>query len=227
MPSADFRVWERERGRPMSDEIKQSHPLRLGFLLSGGGRTLVNLASYLEQHPSLGRIVLVISNRAHAGGVARARSLGFPVEVHQCQQPDESTPIFERFDACKADYVLLGGFLRQLRIPRHWNERVLNIHPSLIPKYCGHGYYGDRVHAAVLAGRELESGCTVHFVDDEYDRGPVILQERVPVLPNDTVETLAQRVFEAECRAYPRALEQLAARGGRAVDHGRLGRASR
>lgn len=184
-------------------------PPRLGFLISGGGRTLVNMAAFLVERPDLGRIVWVISDRPDAGGLERAQALGLPTETLPCQRPTDSDRLFDRFDEQNVEFVLLGGFLRRLRIPERWRDRVLNIHPSLIPKYSGHGFYGDRVHAAVIAAGETESGCTVHLVDDEYDHGRVLVQERVPVRADDTVATLAQRVFEAECRAYPRALEQL------------------
>lgn len=192
----------------------ESHaaPLRLGFLLSGGGRTLENLAAHLREHPGLAEICMVISDRPSAGGLDRAHRLGIPAKVHACRTPADSDAIFELLDEARAEYVLLGGFLRLLRVPQRWARRVLNIHPSLIPKYCGKGFYGDRVHRAVLAAGDTVSGCTVHFVDNEYDHGPILLQEEVPVIPEDTPVSLAERVFAAECRAYPRAIELLARR---------------
>ena len=106
--------------------------------------------------------------------------------------------------------MLLAGFLRLLHIPPAWDRRVLNIHPSLIPKFCGEGYYGNRVHQEVLNAGETMSGCTVHFVDNVYDHGPIVLQKEVPVYADDSVESLAARVFESECAAYPAALELIA-----------------
>ncbi|MGC4005388.1 MAG: formyltransferase family protein [Pirellulales bacterium] len=100
--------------------------------------------------------------------------------------------------------------MKRLTIPEDFEYRVLNIHPSLIPKFCGHGMYGRRVHEAVLAAGEAFSGCTVHFVDDEYDHGPIIAQCQVPVAPDDTPETLAARVFKAECEMYPHVIRMLA-----------------
>ena len=108
-------------------------------------------------------------------------------------------------------YVVMGGFLKHVLIPPDFDKRVINIHPALLPAFGGKGMYGLNVHAEVLKAREKISGCTVHFVDNEYDHGPVILQRQVAVLPGDTAETLQSRVFAAECEAYPAALRQLAA----------------
>jgi phosphoribosylglycinamide formyltransferase-1 len=104
----------------------------------------------------------------------------------------------------------MGGFLTHVLIPADFENRVLNIHPALIPAFCGKGFYGSHVHEAVLEYGAKISGCTVHFVDNEYDHGPIILQKVVPVLDDDTPESLATRVFQAECEAYPEALRQLA-----------------
>ena len=117
-----------------------------------------------------------------------------------------SDHVFAVCEAADVDLVCLAGWLRLLKIPPTWAGRVLNIHPALLPKYGGPGMYGRRVHEAVLAAAERESGCTVHVVTDEYDAGPVLLQRRCPVLPGDTADTLAERVFELECDAYPEAI---------------------
>jgi folate-dependent phosphoribosylglycinamide formyltransferase PurN len=106
----------------------------------------------------------------------------------------------------------MAGFLKFLPIPDDFRNRVLNIHPALIPSFCGHGYYGRRVHEAVLASGVKVTGCTVHFADNEYDHGPIVLQRTVPVLDDDTPDTLAQRVFEQECEAYPEAIQLFAER---------------
>jgi folate-dependent phosphoribosylglycinamide formyltransferase PurN len=132
-----------------------------------------------------------------------------------------SRAVWQTVEATHPDFVLLCGFLSMLRIPPAYEGRVLNIHPALLPEYGGKGYYGERVHRAVLRAGARESGCTVHFVDNEYDHGPILVQRRVPVLPGDTAETLADRVFQAECEAYPEALIWLAS--GRArYDNGRV-----
>ncbi|MGE4618199.1 MAG: phosphoribosylglycinamide formyltransferase [Planctomycetota bacterium] len=182
---------------------------RIGFLLSGGGRTLENLVEVIEQESLPAKISLVISSRARAGGLDRAQRLGIPHQVHRCKTPDESPQIFEALEEAGCQWVLLGGWLRKLAVPRHWLGRVLNIHPSLLPRHGGAGCYGDHVHKRVLEAGDQKSGCTVHFVDDEYDRGPVILQQEVTVYPEDTVERLSARVFEAETIAYPKALAKV------------------
>ena len=118
------------------------------------------------------------------------------------------------FDACrksKVDFVLMAGFLKLVPVPGDFAGRVLNIHPSLIPAFCGHGMYGHRVHQAVLDYGAKLTGCTVHFVDNEYDAGPIIWQQPVPVFEDDRANTLAARVFEAEKEAYPHVLKLLAA----------------
>jgi phosphoribosylglycinamide formyltransferase 1 len=106
--------------------------------------------------------------------------------------------------------ALMAGFLSLWEIPQDWRGRVMNIHPALLPKFGGQGMHGEHVHAAVLAAGEKESGCTVHFADNTYDTGPIIVQRRVPVLPGDTPDTLAARVFEQECLAYPEAIRMYA-----------------
>ncbi|MEE2856467.1 MAG: formyltransferase family protein [Planctomycetota bacterium] len=181
----------------------------IGFLLSGGGRSLENLHDVIEQRSIPASIELVISSRSSAGGIERAQRLGIPHQIHPCRKPGASIRIFEALDAAGCQYALLGGWLRKLEIPREWLGRVLNIHPSLLPLHGGAGCYGDHVHRKVLESEQQTSGCTVHFVDDEFDHGPKILQLQVPVLVGDTVEELANRVFDAEKIAYPRALEML------------------
>ena len=117
------------------------------------------------------------------------------------------------FDHCRragVEYVVMGGFLKRISIPADFENRVINIHPALIPAFCGRGFYGHHVHEAVLQYGVKLSGCTVHFVDNQYDHGPVILQQAVEVRDDDTPQSLAARVFEAECEAYPKALALLA-----------------
>ncbi|MDE0960911.1 MAG: phosphoribosylglycinamide formyltransferase [Planctomycetota bacterium] len=186
-----------------------AEPASIGFLLSGGGRSLENLHQAIEQRSIAASIDLVIASRPKASGLERATRLGIPHQVHRCKEPQSAHQIFESLDAAGCQWVLLGGWLRKLEIPARWLGKVLNIHPSLLPLHGGKGCYGDHVHQRVLDAGESFSGCSVHFVDDHYDHGPVILQQRVPVLAEDTIENLAQRVFEAEKIAYPQALEMV------------------
>ena len=196
--------------------------IRLVPLVSGGGRTVVNLLDRIAARTLAAEIPLVLADRDCAA-VPRLRARGVAVEVVAWPgNPDAWAELaWPRIEAAKADLVLGCGFLRLLRIPPRWLGKVMNIHPGLLPRYGGKGLYGDRVHRAVLAAREKESGCTVHFSDNEYDTGPKILERRVPVLPADTVESLAARVFLAECEAYPEAI-RLFAEGRLRIDNGKV-----
>ncbi len=180
------------------------------MLISGGGTTLRNL---LEQQ-ALGMLpvefALVISSNPTAGGLRYARDTETPELTFErkafASGEAYSEAVFGEFRERGVGLVVMAGFLKHLPIPPDFENRVMNIHPALIPAFCGHGYYGQRVHQAVLDYGAKISGCTVHFVDNEFDHGPVILQRAVPVLDDDTAEVLAARVFTAECEAYPEAI---------------------
>ena len=191
-----------------------SQPLRLAVLLSGNGTTLQNLIDRAADGRMPARVVVVISNRGDAFGLERAERAGLPayvVERRECGTREEfSRRIFELCRQHEADLVCLAGFLQLLVIPDDFLGRVLNIHPALIPAFCGKGFYGHRVHEAALAYGVKVSGCTVHFADNVYDHGPIVLQRTVPVHDDDTPDTLAARVFEQECEAYPEAIRLFA-----------------
>ena len=173
----------------------------LGVLLSSTGRTLQNLLACIADGSLEVRIACVISDRPDVRGSAIAEDADLPHYVEA-----DSERIFAKLRKHRVDLVCLCGYLRLLDIPADFAGRVLNIHPALLPKHGGKGYYGHHVHEAVLAAGDKESGCTVHYCNNEYDRGPTLLQRRVPVEPGDTADTLAARVFEAECEAYPEAI---------------------
>lgn len=202
------------QGEGSTGSLRRAEPLELAVLLSGTGRTLKNLIERIRAGRLDACIRLVISSAAGVKGLDCAAEAGIPFAVFQRKQfgSDEeySRAIFDRVRSAGARYVALAGFLKRLVIPEDFEHRVTNIHPALIPAFCGKGFYGHRVHEAVLAYGCKLSGCTVHFVDNEYDHGPVILQKAVPVLDDDTAETLASRVFAAECEAYPQALQWIA-----------------
>jgi formyltetrahydrofolate-dependent phosphoribosylglycinamide formyltransferase len=199
--------------RPLAKPLRR--PIRLVVLISGGGTTLVNLAETVRRGELAAEIPLVVSSRTACGGIEKSAQYGIPCEaITRKSHPTVeafSDAIFQRCRDVAADLVLCGGFLALLRIPTDFQYRVMNIHPSLIPAFCGHGYYGHAVHEAVLQRGCKISGCTVHFVDDEFDHGPIILQRAVPVEDDDTPERLAARVFAEECRAYPEAVRLFAA----------------
>lgn len=180
-----------------------ARPARLVALISGGGRTALNIADEIDKGHLDAEIALVMASKACAGA-DRCRQRGLNVIVEKGVIPEARlTQILE--DA-RADLVCLAGYLKLLPIPKNWQGRILNIHPSLLPKFGGPGMFGDRVHRAVLEAGEQISGCTVHLCTDEFDRGPIVVQRTCPVVPGDTPETLAARVFEQECIAYPEAI---------------------
>jgi len=201
----------------------ESTRLRLVVLISGGGTTLKNLLEKIAAGRLDADVRLVISSNSQARGLEIAQAAGIATTV--ITPKAHATPVAYSdaiFGACReagAQYVVMGGFLTYVPIPPDFENRVLNIHPALIPAFCGKGYFGQRVHEAVLEYGARVSGCTVHFVDNQYDHGPVILQKTVPVLDDDTPETLAARVFKAEREAYPEALNLLAS--GRVTVEGR------
>jgi len=202
-----------------------NRPIRLAVLISGGGTTLLNLLEKTRAGQLNAELPLVIASREGCRGVERARAAGLRCEPVVRSAFDSVESFSDRlFALCReaeADVVILGGFLCLVRIPGEFQNRVMNIHPSLIPAFCGQGFHGRRVHEAVLERGVKVTGCTVHFANNEYDAGPIILQKVVPVLDGDTPETLQQRVFQSECEAYPEAI-RLFASGQICVDKNRV-----
>jgi len=188
--------------------------MRIAVLVSAGGTTLQNLLDRCADGRLPAQVVLVVASRADAFALERARRAGVEagaVNHKECGSTEEfSRRIFERCRRAAADLVCLAGFLQLVRVPDDFLGRVMNIHPALIPAFSGKGYYGHHVHEAVLAYGAKVSGCTVHFADNEYDHGPIILQRAVPVLDDDTPDSLSRRVFKEECEAYPEAIRLFA-----------------
>lgn len=181
---------------------------KLGVLISGGGRTLCNLQDRIETGMLRADIAIAVSSRSEAAGVDRARQRGIKTVVVERRTLDDAS-FHDRVTKAVGgvDLVCLAGFMFLWRFPESLYGRVINIHPALLPAFGGPGMYGQRVHEAVLASGVSISGCSVHCCDDQYDNGPVILQRKVPVKTGDTVDTLAARVFEQECVAYPEAIQ--------------------
>lgn len=209
--------------RPLTAPI--GRPIRLGVLISGGGTTLSNFQTQIRAGKLAAEIPIVVASRANCAGVERARQAGLNCAVVSRRDAvgvrEFSEAIFEHCRDANVDLVVLAGFLSLVHIPDDFTGRVLNIHPALIPAFCGQGMYGHHVHEAVLAKGAKISGLTVHFADNEYDHGPIILQRSVPVHEDDTPDTLAARIFEAECEAYPEAIRLFAA-GRLEIDQGRV-----
>ncbi len=196
---------------------------RLAIMLSGSGRTLVNLCEVIARGELPAEIGLVIPSK-ECPGAERARERGLATWVLPGVIPASRLAGVLRDH--RIGWVVLAGYLRRVEIPDAYRGRIVNIHPALLPDFGGPGMYGDRVHRAVLDAGAKHSGCTVHLCDEEFDRGPILLQRTCPVLAADDVHTLAARVFEEEKRAYPEALGRLLAsetaraqRGGSGLEH--------
>ncbi len=189
-------------------------PIRLAVLLSKSGTSLQNLLDRSADGRLNAQVVAVVSNQANAFGLERARRAKistFTVDRKESGSVAEfSRRIFAHCREAQADLVCLAGFLQLIEVPDEFLGRVMNIHPALIPAFCGKGYYGHHVHEAVLEGGAKVTGCTVHFVDNQYDHGPIILQRTAEVRDDDTPDSLAGRVFAEECAAYPEAIRLFA-----------------
>jgi formyltetrahydrofolate-dependent phosphoribosylglycinamide formyltransferase len=197
--------------------------LRLGVLLSGGGRTLENILDRIRAGALAAEVAVVIASRPEIRGIEIARSAGIP--THLVRRRDFPTveaysdAMVRLLDEARVDLVCLAGFLSHWIVPDRYLGRVMNIHPALLPSFGGQGMYGHHVHEAVVARGCKVSGCTVHFVNNVYDEGPIILQRTVPVCAEDTPDDIAERVFQEECVAYPEAIRLFA--GGRLRIDGR------
>jgi formyltetrahydrofolate-dependent phosphoribosylglycinamide formyltransferase len=188
--------------------------LKIAVLLSGSGTTLENLFEKIEAGDVPGEVVLVVSSLSKAYGLERAKKRNVPTAVFPRKKhadiPSYTDAIFARVRESGAELVVLAGFMVQIGVPDDFRNRILNVHPALIPSFCGKGLYGHYAHEAVIEFGAKVSGCTVHFVDDEYDHGPIVIQRAVDVLDDDTADTLAERVQAAERAAYPEAIKLFA-----------------
>ena len=182
---------------------------KIAILASGEGTNAERIIRYFAAHPTV-KVVVVITNKAEAGVIRRAENLGIPVEFLPASAFKEckATDVLRHYET---DFVVLAGFL--LRIPddmlMEYPNRIVNIHPSLLPKFGGKGMYGSRVHEAVLEAKEQESGITIHYINEHYDEGAIILQAKCPVIKGDTPDTLANRVHQLEYEHYPAVIERL------------------
>lgn len=188
--------------------------LRLAVLVSGTGRTLTNLREYIAAGRLRAEVAVVIcSNRKSYDIVRNAQP---DLDMHLVERktydgpPEFSDVVIRLIRNAGANFIVLAGFLSLLEIPDDFDGRIVNTHPALLPAFGGKGMYGNRVHTAVLEAGCKVTGCTVHFADQTYDTGPIILQRACPVRDDDTPDTLAARVFEQECIAYPEALQLFA-----------------
>jgi phosphoribosylglycinamide formyltransferase-1 len=201
-------------GMSPSGELGCAVTAKLAVLLSGGGRTLQNLLDEIAAGRLDAAVEVVVASNSTAYGLERAKQGGIATAVVR-RRDFETLEAFSHaitavLDRYEIDLVIGAGFTQRYLFPPKFNGRYVNIHPGLLPKYGGQGMYGHHVHEAVITSGDTESGCTVFIAEHEYDTGPIVVQKRVPVLPDDTPETLAERVFEAEKQAYPEAIRVVA-----------------
>ncbi len=190
--------------------------IRIVALISGSGRTVVNINSMIDAGMLDAKIEKVISSRDDVLGVERCKDMGIPVEVVKSKdffkngKPEWSSMSEKINDLIlphNPDLVIMAGFMCFYEVPRKLEGKIMNIHPSLIPAFSGKGMWGHNVHEAVVKNGCKVTGCTVHFVDNKYDNGPIILQKTCSVLDTDSPEDVAAKVFELECKAYPEAIK--------------------
>ena len=206
-------------------------PCRLAVLLSGTGTTMVNLQDHIERGDLPAEIVVVVSSRKNVLGLERAADRGIETRIltRKAFRKDGkfdvncySKAMAETIAPFSPDLVVMAGFMTRLGPPLLDKYNVMNVHPALLPKFGGDGFYGHHVHEAVLKSGDKVTGATVHFADSEYDRGPIIIQESIPVLETDTPDTLADRVQALERKLYPKAVSLYAdgkiKRNGRKVE---------
>lgn len=182
----------------------------IAIFASGNGTNTENIVRYFREKETA-EVALVLTNRPDAFVLQRAERLGVPALYVNKEEWREGTRVLQLLADYGIDFVALAGFL--LRVPDNvlhaYTGRMVNIHPSLLPKFGGKGMYGDRVHQAVLDAGEAESGITIHYTTEQYDEGGIVCQQKCPVLPGDTPDTLAQRVHALEYEYYPRVIESL------------------
>ncbi|MEX2435431.1 MAG: phosphoribosylglycinamide formyltransferase [Balneolaceae bacterium] len=179
---------------------------------SGSGSNFQAIIDSIKKERIQASITGLITNKADIGAVERAKKNSIPVRVMETEPEHEfANNLLRQFEKWTPDFIILAGFLKKIPdvIIKKFPDRIINIHPSLLPKYGGKGFYGKHVHRAVIEAGETESGCTVHYVNEEYDQGDIIDQIKVPVLPGDTPDTLAARILKQEHQLLPSVIKNL------------------
>ncbi len=182
--------------------------IQMAVLLSGSGRTLDNFHAHIKEGRLNAQIMVVISDKKEALGLRKAENYGYP--SFYAENNEEINRIIDGYDI---DIISLAGFLKLYSPPPALARAVVNIHPSLIPSFCGAGFYGHHVHEAVKKKGCLVSGCTVHFANERFDEGPIIYQQAVSLTHEESADSIADKVFVAECEAYPKALQLIEEKG--------------
>jgi len=195
--------------------LKQEKTMhKIALFASGSGTNVENIARYFKGHPSI-EVSLILSNKKDAFVLERAKKLNMPSMVFNKHKFNETTEIVDRLIAEKIELVVLAGFLWLIpeSLISAFPNRIINIHPALLPKYGGKGMYGGKVHEAVVANHEKESGITIHFVNREYDKGNILFQAKIAVLPTDSPDDVAHKVHELEYEYFPKEIERLLLKG--------------
>ena len=182
----------------------------IAIFASGNGTNAENVIKYFKNHPSIS-VSLVLSNKSEAFVLERAKKLKVPVKVFNRQEFYESANVDKLLEETKISFIVLSGFLLLIpgRLLDQYKGRIVNIHPALLPKYGGKGMYGMKVHEAIAANKEKESGISIHYVDPLYDNGQIIFQERFKIEEGETAEEIAQKVHKLEYEYYPKVIEKL------------------
>jgi phosphoribosylglycinamide formyltransferase 1 len=190
--------------------MKHTNPINIAILASGSGTNAERIIQHFTKHDTI-RVSLVISNKPDAYVLERANRLNIPSDVIVPSQWKDDQFVLATMDKYKIDFLVLAGYL--LLIPSwlvsKYTGRIINIHPSLLPKFGGKGMYGDHIHKAVIASGEVKSGITIHHVNDHYDQGDIIFQAECPVFPTDTPETLATKIHTLEYEHFPKVIERV------------------
>jgi len=185
-------------------------PKKLAIFASGSGSNAQNICNYFANHSDV-KVVLICTNNLDAFIVKRAKKLNIPITIITKTELNYFINLYKKLQNAEVDFIILAGFL--LRLPTIMVEKypnhIINIHPSLLPKYGGRGMYGDAVHKAVLKNKEIESGISIHFVNQNYDEGELILQEKCSVSANETLETLAAKIHQLERKHLPLTIEKI------------------
>ncbi|MCF6287478.1 MAG: phosphoribosylglycinamide formyltransferase [Candidatus Hydrogenedentes bacterium] len=188
--------------------------LRLAVLLSGSGTTLQNIIDHGEAETLDAEVVCVVSSRSTAYGLERAAKHKIPTQTITAKAypdlSDRNDAIWTFIREHNVDLVVLAGYMSLIKVPEDFANRIINVHPALIPAFSGYGMYGSHVHEAVVNYGAKISGATVHFVDEAYDHGPIIMQESTPVQDDDTADSLAERIQCLERKLYPKAIQMIA-----------------
>ncbi len=188
----------------------------IAIFASGSGTNAENIIKYFTNHQEI-KVVVVLSNNRNVGVHARVNNLGVPSFVFNREEFTVGKLVIDKLEEYNVDFIVLAGFMNKISAPllNAYPDKIINIHPALLPKYGGKGMFGMHVHEAVKAAKEEESGITIHYINENYDEGDIIFQAKCPVLPTDTAEDIAVKVHSLEYANYPRIIEKLLTSSGK------------